>query len=329
MRASARIRPSAIRRRTESSASASLRSTMRRCAKPDFRFPRASTRRCSTISKPPARKPSSSTSNFSNRVNDPAQDRAFAAALRQMPSVLAYPLNTTTAGQIGEQRPIPELAKRCGVDRFQRHRHARRLSHRPADGNRHVGRRHARQRTPLLACRRRRGDPRRASARRRNDSNRRCGPHASAAAPDCRAPRSRHRRRKCLRKRSQDAAPIALGDAFAESPADLRPFADGALIFVGATAQGLGDFATTAGRGRIPGLFVNARFADQLMRGLLRAAGSGCAQPDARAPAAAAGRTALHAHAHDARDRTFGWRRPASMRTSISGFSSSISIGSI
>ena len=60
---------------------------------------------------------------------------------------------------------------------------------------------------------------------------------------------------------------IALGDALAGSPAGLRAFAGGALVFVGATAQGLGDYATTAGRGRIPGIFANARFADQLMRG--------------------------------------------------------------
>ena len=61
-------------------------------------------------------------------------------------------------------------------------------------------------------------------------------------------------------------ATLSFADVLNEDPKDLKVFAKGALIYVGATAQSLGDYATTAGRGRLPGLFINARFADQLMR---------------------------------------------------------------
>ena len=58
----------------------------------------------------------------------------------------------------------------------------------------------------------------------------------------------------------------SFSDVLTASPKDLKIFANGALLYVGATAQGLGDYSTTAGRGRLAGLFINARFADQLMR---------------------------------------------------------------
>ncbi|HTX60519.1 MAG TPA: adenylate/guanylate cyclase domain-containing protein [Verrucomicrobiae bacterium] len=64
---------------------------------------------------------------------------------------------------------------------------------------------------------------------------------------------------------------VRFGDAYTESPSDLRAFAKGALIYVGWTAQGTFDYQTTTRGGRnarIPGLFINARLADQMMRGL-------------------------------------------------------------
>jgi len=60
---------------------------------------------------------------------------------------------------------------------------------------------------------------------------------------------------------------ISFSNAFTESPKDLRPFANGALIYIGSTATGEFDFHTTT-RGHAPGLFINARLADQMMRGL-------------------------------------------------------------
>jgi class 3 adenylate cyclase/CHASE2 domain-containing sensor protein len=59
---------------------------------------------------------------------------------------------------------------------------------------------------------------------------------------------------------------ISFANAYDDSVDELRPFAKGALIYIGGTATALTDFWVTA-RGRDPGLFVNARFADQMMRG--------------------------------------------------------------
>lgn len=47
----------------------------------------------------------------------------------------------------------------------------------------------------------------------------------------------------------------------------LSEFAKGALIYIGSTAAATFDFSTTARGARIPGLYINARMADQLMRG--------------------------------------------------------------
>lgn len=54
--------------------------------------------------------------------------------------------------------------------------------------------------------------------------------------------------------------------AYSESIADLRQAVSGALVYIGNTAQAEGDFAHTARSPEFPGLFANARLADQLMR---------------------------------------------------------------
>jgi len=61
---------------------------------------------------------------------------------------------------------------------------------------------------------------------------------------------------------------LSLSDAYSESVSDLSQFAKGALIYIGDTAQGQGDFVQTARQPNTPGLFANARIADQLMRGI-------------------------------------------------------------
>jgi len=203
---------------------------------------------------------------FLEASKDPAQDAAFARGLRRVPSVLAFPLNTTTAGRIGEQRPVPQLERSAAA-----------IGYNAVDtpGGYLVGQpmqivmgasgTHANERLyafPAAAV----------------------GTFASRTINVSNIPTDTDGRMLLLPPKistHQDLATatqiqtqafagrgtIALGDALTNTPADLHAFANGALIFVGATAQGLGDFATTAGRGRIPGLFVNTRFADQLMRG--------------------------------------------------------------
>jgi adenylate cyclase len=58
---------------------------------------------------------------------------------------------------------------------------------------------------------------------------------------------------------------ISFSKAYVENPNDLRTFANGALIYIGSTAAAAYDYSTTA-RGVLPGLFINARLADQMMR---------------------------------------------------------------
>ncbi|MGB8796073.1 MAG: adenylate/guanylate cyclase domain-containing protein, partial [Candidatus Aquilonibacter sp.] len=54
--------------------------------------------------------------------------------------------------------------------------------------------------------------------------------------------------------------------AYSLSIPDLRQSVNGALVYIGNTAQAQGDFAHTARSAEFPGLFANARLADQLMR---------------------------------------------------------------
>ncbi len=61
---------------------------------------------------------------------------------------------------------------------------------------------------------------------------------------------------------------ISFSYAYSEPIKDLTAFAKGALIFVGNTAQAQGDLVATARTPNYPGLFVNARLADQLIRGI-------------------------------------------------------------
>jgi len=61
---------------------------------------------------------------------------------------------------------------------------------------------------------------------------------------------------------------LSLSDAYSMSVSDLSQFAKGALIYVGNTAQAQQDFIQTARQANTPGLFANARIADQLMRGI-------------------------------------------------------------
>lgn len=60
---------------------------------------------------------------------------------------------------------------------------------------------------------------------------------------------------------------LSLADALTIPPADLQTFARGRLVLIGATAQALADKVPTVA-GIVPGLFVHARLADQLLRGL-------------------------------------------------------------
>jgi adenylate cyclase len=202
---------------------------------------------------------------FLDPSRDPKQDVAFSAALRRMPSALAFPLSTTANGNIGEQRPVASLSSAASaigfvtVDAPGGYVIGQPLSIRTASEGTHAGERLSS--LPAAAV---------------NLFNRR--PFDETSIPldsDGRMlllpPSTEHH---------QDAAGsdvqtqsfagrgvLSFADALNATPNSLRPFANGALVYVGATAAGLFDISTTAGRGRVPGLFIGARLADQLMRG--------------------------------------------------------------
>jgi adenylate cyclase len=59
---------------------------------------------------------------------------------------------------------------------------------------------------------------------------------------------------------------VSFADLLKLDDASLRAFANGKLIVIGSTAQALGDYIVTP-NGRYPGVFANLRLMDQLMRG--------------------------------------------------------------
>ena len=196
----------------------------------------------------------------------PEEDAAFAAALRRMPAVLAYPLNTTTAGQIGEQRPIPVLANAAAAIGFNAvDTPGGYLIGQPMEIDTSAGGTHANERLYSLAAAgvgTLDGRPVDTAAIPKDDGGR-----MLLLPPKIASHQDLDTGTQVLTQTFAGRGTISLGDALTNSSASLRAFAGGALLLVGATAQGLGDYATTAGRGRIPGIFANARLADQLMRG--------------------------------------------------------------
>ncbi|MEO6835560.1 MAG: adenylate/guanylate cyclase domain-containing protein [Candidatus Tumulicola sp.] len=203
---------------------------------------------------------------FLEPSKDPSQDAAFAAALRNMPAVLAFPANTTTAGQIGEQLPASALLRAAkNVGYVTADSPGGYLIGQPMEIDTSGPGTHANEH--LLSL------PAAAVA---TFTQRRIDVASIPKDDDGRMlllpPKTAHHQDLATGADVQTQAFAGRGlmsfaDAYASTPADLRTFANGALVYVGATAQGLFDFSTTAGRGRIPGLFINARFADQLMRG--------------------------------------------------------------
>jgi adenylate cyclase len=204
--------------------------------------------------------------DFLQPSKEPAQDAAFAAAMKRIPSVLAFPLNTTTAGQIGEQRPLPLLqraAKAIGYEAVDLP--GGYLIGQPMEIDTSAQGVHANERLFALAAAAvatYQGHPLNTAALPTDDDGR-----VLLLPPKTAAHQDLATAYEVQTQAFAGRGIVSFSDAIASTPADLRTFANNALVFVGATAVDLGDFAITAGRGRIPGLFVNARLSDQLMRG--------------------------------------------------------------
>ena len=202
---------------------------------------------------------------FLDPSRDPTQDAAFAAALHQMPSALAFPLSTTANGSIGEQRPVAPLAAAAAaigfvtVDAPGGYVIGQPLSIRTGDAGTHGGERLSS--LPAAAAGLFNGRSFDTSSIPLDSDGRMLllppatAHHQDGAGSDVQTQSFAGR------------GVLSFADAMNATPTSLRPFANGALVYVGATAAGLFDVSTTAGRGRIPGLFIGARLADQLMRG--------------------------------------------------------------
>ncbi|MBV8117151.1 MAG: adenylate/guanylate cyclase domain-containing protein [Candidatus Eremiobacteraeota bacterium] len=204
--------------------------------------------------------------DFLQPSKDRSQDDAFATALQRMPSVLAFPLNTTTAGHIGEERPLPSLAhaaKALGYEAVDLP--GGYLIGQPMEIDTAGNGVHANERLFALAAAAVAtftGKPVDTISIPKDDDGR-----MLLLPPKTTAHQDLATAYEVLTQAFAGRGIISFSDAVASKPVDLQTFARDALVFVGATAVDVGDFAITAGRGRVPGLFVNARLSDQLMRG--------------------------------------------------------------
>ncbi len=208
--------------------------------------------------------------DFVDPAPNPSWDAAFAAGIRAIPTVLSYTVNTTTTGSLGLSPIAPALAPYIAgsgyttVDEpggiFLGQPLRIRTSGGGANNNQtfyalaaaavqtYTGKLLDYASIPkdasgtfLLVA------PRFTTQQLTTDSGNRVEEHAPTFA---------------------GRGVLSLSDAYSMSVSDLRQFAKGALIYVGNTAQAQQDFIQTARQANTPGLFANARIADQLMRGI-------------------------------------------------------------
>jgi class 3 adenylate cyclase/CHASE2 domain-containing sensor protein len=197
---------------------------------------------------------------------DPKQDATFAAGMRQMPTVLGYTLNTTTGSNIAEENVSPTLApfaKSVGYSTIDTP--GGYTLGQPVEIDTGAVGTHANEKLFSLAA---------AGVQAFNGKaldvaaipkyNEGGGDMMLLLPPQ--VVNVTRGNTQALNVPFLGRGYISFSDAYHESVNDLRPFANGALIYIGSTAAANFDFATTA-RKRIPGLFINARLADQMMRG--------------------------------------------------------------
>ena len=279
---------------TPNPASRSSQSTTRTLRRLGFRFRAASMRRCSTTSKPRAPKSSCSTSSFSNPVRSPVEDAAFAAAC----------VACRRCSRI--RRHDHDRADRRATARFPRSRAPQGDRFKAVDtpGGYFIGqpwksirrRRDARQRTPVVIVRiggRTSTDVRTIRRRFRKTTTaacccfrRRIAAHQDLATrrPSADAERSPDAERFARRRAGEPSRPASLRQRSARLRRRDR--------------AGARRLVTTAGRGRIPGIFVNARLSDQLCAAIYLRARPAVARRRARHRAAVAAGARLRTRPH-------------------------------
>ena len=200
---------------------------------------------------------------------DPTQDKVFAEGLRAVPTVLAYTINTTSGGNLGVVSPANSLlpfAKGIGFSTVDtpgrvfigqpmeiktaasgKGGNARLLSLAAAGVELYTGKKLDLTKLPhdddgrlLLVA------PSDDYAQTTTELNTRVEFHTPTFTTQF----------------------MSFGGAYEDSVKDLAVAAKGALVYIGNTAQAEGDFVPTARTPNYPGLFANARLADQLMRGI-------------------------------------------------------------
>jgi len=196
--------------------------------------------------------------NFLENSVEPAQDAAFAAGMRVMPTVLSYDITTAGEGQIGESPAAPDL-KPAAVA----------LGYTTIDlpGGYFIGQppvittgaggTHARERLTSLSA---------AAVERFTGKPLRDVPLYGGAMIFL----PLHVRQTQTAAGTADRGiPIAqhesIRDAMSVPVADLATLVKGRIVVIGATAEGLGDFAPTSDDGHFPGVFAHARMIDQLL----------------------------------------------------------------
>lgn len=194
----------------------------------------------------------------------PQDDKCFAGGLRAMPSVLPYAINTTTTGQLGMERTDPALLPYAAATGFTSiDTPGGYLIGQPVEIDTGSTGEYSNEHLLSLAA---------------SGVSNYAGQTINAGAiPKYRGemlllpPQMQHHQdlateTETLQLNYPGRGIVSFAYAYSESVEELRVFAKGALLYVGGTATALNDFEDTA-RGRLPGLFINARFADQMMRG--------------------------------------------------------------
>ena len=198
--------------------------------------------------------------NFLENSADPAQDAAFAAGLRAMPTILTYDLTTGGQGQIAKSPTASDLAPYAAGLGFTTFDHP---------GGYFIGQppvittdgsgKNARQRFTSLAA----TAVERFRGARLTDVPLYRG--VTLFLPPTLEQTQTYTKTGSLSTTLALAQYNSFSDAMTESARDLSVLVRGKIVVVGATAEGLGDFVATAGNGHFPGVFVNARLIDQLL----------------------------------------------------------------
>lgn len=208
--------------------------------------------------------------DFIDPAPNPADDAAFARGMKMVPTVLAYTLNTTASGQLGIQPPTPSLAPYAAASGFtsvdepggifigQPMRITTAGSGRLANETFY-----SLAAAAVQAYEHKRID----FATLPTDAQ----GHYLLVAPSFQTEQDTADNGASVEEHNPTfpgRSVISFSDAYSEKISDLRPFAQDAIIYVGNTAAAQADFVQTARAANTPGLFTNARLADQLMRGI-------------------------------------------------------------